>query len=96
MSKEFGRGIRRNGAGWQVFARVNGRFLSKALPLHTSQAALIDARRRLIADATWSPAPTATALLAGLDPLSEMEAEAVTKLAEFLRALRRVTQVPHV
>lgn len=42
-------GIRRTGSGWQVFARVRGRFVSEHFPPQTDLSALKAARERLIA-----------------------------------------------
>ena len=44
------KGIRRTATGFQVFARVNGKFKSRRFPADTTETKLIDARERLRAE----------------------------------------------
>lgn len=47
--KKIAKGVRQTSHGWQVFASVGGQFVSKHYPLDTPLAALIEARKNLVA-----------------------------------------------
>jgi len=57
--KKIAKGVRQTTHGWQVFASVGGQFVSKHYPLDTPLAALIEARKNLVATAQLGLTTTA-------------------------------------
>jgi integrase len=51
------KGIRRTATGFQVFARVNGKFKSRRFPADTTETKLIEARERLRAEELYGVPP---------------------------------------